>query len=83
MPFIMQQGETLCSAAPMPALAIALVHDLLGRTPRRECDPEDVDAEYEPEATIRVLESEGLDRMRARPYTCYYDGRLWREHNPL
>jgi len=37
----MQQGEALCSAAPMPALAIALVSDLLGRDPRRERNPED------------------------------------------
>ncbi len=61
----MQQGETLCSAAPMPDLAIALVYDLLGRYPRREGDPEDVDAEYEPESTVCVLER-ALSRLGHR-----------------
>ncbi len=40
----------------MLSLAIGLVYDLLGRYPRRPGDPEDIDAEYEPEATVRVLE---------------------------
>jgi len=38
-------------------LAIGLVYDLLGSYPRRPGDPPDVDAEYEPEATIAGLES--------------------------
>ena len=44
----------LCGA--MASLAIGLVYDLLGRYPRRAGDPKDADAEYEPEATVRVLE---------------------------
>ncbi len=36
----MQQGEALCSAAPMRALAIAAVDDLLRRYPKRERNPE-------------------------------------------
>jgi D-alanine-D-alanine ligase len=39
------------------SLAIGLVYDLLGSYPRRPGDPADVDAEYEPEATVRVLEA--------------------------
>src|SRR5262249_32530794 len=38
------------------ALRIGLVYDLLGTYPRRPGDPPDVDAEYEPEETVRVLE---------------------------
>ena len=33
------------------------MYDLLGTYPRRPCDPADVDAEYEPEATVQVLEA--------------------------
>jgi lysine 2,3-aminomutase len=40
----------------MGALRIGLVYDLLGTYPRRPGDPPDVDAEYEPEETVRVLE---------------------------
>ena len=50
----------------MASLAIGLVYDLLGRYPRRAGDPEDVDAEYEPEATVRVLEG-ALRRLGHRP----------------
>jgi D-alanine-D-alanine ligase len=38
-------------------LSIGLVYDLLGTYPRRPHDPADVDAEYEPEATIELLEA--------------------------
>jgi lysine 2,3-aminomutase len=41
----------------MGALRIGLVYDLLGTYPRRPGDPADVDAEYEPEETVRVLEA--------------------------
>jgi lysine 2,3-aminomutase len=40
----------------MGSLRIGLVYDLLGTYPRRAGDPPDVDAEYEPEETVRVLE---------------------------
>ena len=39
------------------SLAIGLVYDLLGTYPRRPHDPPDVDAEYEPEATVALLEA--------------------------
>src|SRR5262245_35032784 len=38
-------------------LSIGLVYDLLGTYPRRPHDPADVDVEYEPEATVLVLEA--------------------------
>jgi len=38
------------------SLRVGLVYDLLGTYPRRAGDPPDVDAEYEPEETVRVLE---------------------------
>ncbi len=41
----------------MTSLAIGLVYDLLGSHPRRAEDPPDVDAEYEPEATVEALEA--------------------------
>lgn len=41
----------------MPPLAFGLVYDLLGSFPRRPGDPADVDAEYEPEATVELLEA--------------------------
>jgi D-alanine-D-alanine ligase len=41
----------------MASLAIGLVYDLLGSHPRRPGAPPDVDAEYEPEATIEALEA--------------------------
>jgi D-alanine-D-alanine ligase len=41
----------------MPDLAIGIVYDLLGTHPRRIGDPADVDVEYEPEETVRVLEA--------------------------
>jgi D-alanine-D-alanine ligase len=37
-------------------LAIGLVYDLIGSYPRSPADPLDVDAEYEPEATLHLLE---------------------------
>ena len=40
----------------MGRLRIGLVYDLLGSFPRREGDPPDVDAEFEPEATLEALE---------------------------
>ena len=41
----------------MSSLAFGLVYDLLGTHPRRHGDPPDVDAEYEPEETVCVLEA--------------------------
>ena len=41
----------------MTSLAIGLVYDLLGSQPRRPGAPPDVDAEYEPEATVEALEA--------------------------
>jgi D-alanine-D-alanine ligase len=38
-------------------VSIGLVYDLLGTYPRRPQDPADVDVEYEPEATIQLLEA--------------------------
>ena len=41
----------------MDPLRFGLVYDLLGTYPRRPGDPDDADAEYEPEATVEVLEA--------------------------
>jgi len=41
----------------MRPLAFGLVYDLLGSFPRSPEDPPDVDAEYEPEATVELLEA--------------------------
>jgi D-alanine-D-alanine ligase len=41
----------------MPALRFGLVYDLLGSFPRSRDDPPDVDAEFEPEATVALLEA--------------------------
>jgi D-alanine-D-alanine ligase len=41
----------------MRTLLIGLVYDLLGTHPPREEGPSDVDAEYEPESTVSVLEA--------------------------
>ena len=38
-------------------VSIGLVYDLLGTYPRRPQDPADVDVEYEPEATVQLLEA--------------------------
>lgn len=46
-------------------LAIGLVYDLLGTYPRRPGDPPDVDAEYEPEATVCALER-AIERLGHR-----------------
>lgn len=50
----------------MSPLAVGLVYDLLGTYPRRAGDPLDADAEYEPESTVRALES-ALARLGHRP----------------
>ena len=50
----------------MPPLAVGLVFDLLGSHPRRPGDPPDADVEYEPEETVRVLES-ALHRLGHEP----------------
>lgn len=47
-------------------LAIGLVYDLLGTHPRAPGDPCDVDAEYEPEATVAALEA-AIVRLGHRP----------------
>ncbi|MGH0030592.1 MAG: D-alanine--D-alanine ligase family protein [Myxococcota bacterium] len=39
------------------ALTVGLVYDLLGTHPRTPGDPPDVDAEYEPEETVALLEA--------------------------
>ena len=38
------------------SLTVGLVYDLLGSYPSGPGDPIDVDAEYEPEATVELLE---------------------------
>jgi D-alanine-D-alanine ligase len=50
----------------MGALRVGLVYDLLGTYPRRPGDPPDVDAEYEPEETVRGLEA-ALRRLGHEP----------------
>ena len=40
----------------MASLRIGLVYDLLGSFPARQGDPPDMDVEYEPEATVELLE---------------------------
>jgi D-alanine-D-alanine ligase len=52
--------------AGVSRLVIGLVYDLLGTYPRRPGDPADVDAEYEPESTVRALEAAIL-RLGHRP----------------
>lgn len=47
-------------------LAIGLVYDLLGTHPRGPGDPCDVDAEYEPEATVAALAA-AIERLGHRP----------------
>jgi D-alanine-D-alanine ligase len=47
-------------------LSIGLVYDLLGTYPRRPQDPADVDVEYEPEATVLLLEA-AIARLGHRP----------------
>ncbi len=47
-------------------LRVGLVYDLLGTHPRRPGDPADIDAEYEPEATVDVLEA-ALRRLGHEP----------------
>ncbi len=42
---------------PMSPRSFGLVYDLLGSFPRAPEDPADVDAEYEPEATVELLEA--------------------------
>lgn len=41
----------------MPSLTIGLAYDLFGSYPPRPGDPPDAEAEYEPEATVLVLEA--------------------------
>jgi lysine 2,3-aminomutase len=48
------------------SLAIGLVYDLLGTYPHRPGDPLDADAEYEPEATLLLLER-AVARLGHRP----------------
>jgi len=50
----------------MTPLAIGLVYDLLGSYPRQPSDPPDVDAEYEPEQTVRALEA-AIRRLGHQP----------------
>jgi D-alanine-D-alanine ligase len=50
----------------MAPLAFGLVYDLLGTYPRKPGDPPDVDAEFEPEATLEVLEA-AVRRLGHRP----------------
>ena len=50
----------------MASLRIGLVYDLLGSYPSRPGAPADADAEYEPEATVEVLEA-ALVRLGHRP----------------
>jgi len=48
------------------SLRFGIVFDLLGTHPSRPGDPADVDAEYEPEATVEVLEA-AVRRLGHRP----------------
>ena len=48
------------------SLSVGLVYDLFGFYPRRPDDPDDVDAEYEPEETVEVLE-QAVQRFGHRP----------------
>jgi D-alanine-D-alanine ligase len=50
----------------MPSLTLGLVYDLLGSYPREPGDPADVDAEYEPEETVLLLER-AIERLGHRP----------------
>jgi len=50
----------------MAPLAFGLVYDLLGTYPREPGDPPDADAEFEPEATLEVLEA-AVRRLGHRP----------------
>jgi hypothetical protein len=50
----------------MAPLAFGLVYDLLGTYPREPGDPPDVDAEFEPEATLEVLKA-AVRRLGHRP----------------
>jgi len=50
----------------MGALAIGLVYDVFGSYPARRDDPPDAEAEYEPEATVEVLEA-AIARLGHRP----------------
>lgn len=50
----------------MRPLAFGLVYDLLGSYPRGPGDPPDVDAEFEPEATLALLE-EAVAHLGHRP----------------
>jgi len=52
--------------AGVSRLRIGLVYDLLGTYPRRPGDPPDVDAEYEPEATVAALEA-AVESLGHRP----------------
>lgn len=51
---------------PRAVLTLGLVYDLLGSVPRRPGDPPDHDAEFEPEATVAVLE-EAVRSLGHRP----------------
>ena len=50
----------------MPALRIGLAYDLFGSYPLRPGDPPDAEVEYEPEATVLVLEA-ALRRLGHEP----------------
>ncbi|MGH0035437.1 MAG: D-alanine--D-alanine ligase family protein [Myxococcota bacterium] len=50
----------------MSALCIGLVYETFGTYPRRAGDPEDWEAEYEPEETVKGLEA-ALSRLGHRP----------------
>ena len=50
----------------MAELRIGIVYDLLGGAPRAAGEPPDVEAEYEPEATVCALE-DALEALGHRP----------------
>jgi D-alanine-D-alanine ligase len=50
----------------VPRLRVGLAYDLFGSYPRRPGDPADAEAEYEPEATVLVLEA-ALRRLGHEP----------------
>ena len=60
------EGAGWLSSAAMPPLAIGLVYDLQGSYPCEPGDPPDMDAEYEPDATLALLER-AIERLGHRP----------------
>ena len=56
----------------MAALRFGLVYDLLGSYPRGLSDPDDVDTEFEPEATACALEAADCYRAQLLAKTAHF-----------